>query len=359
MKYTLSTVFICSSFLMPSEVSAQAISCGQDYTVRSGDFLSGIAQRAYGSPESFSLIYNANAETIGRDPALIRVGQKLIIPCLSEEIGESTASAENIRREQTTEALPGPSQNRPIRVLTGTGWAPFADEDQAQGGMLTEITNLALAEANGNPDYQIDFINDGGAHLTPLLTDHAYDFSIGWSRPNCELLDQLNDDSQFRCNNFNWTEPLYRQIIAYYTIGGITEYTEHSQLVGKSLCRAEGFSTAMIEEVGLREPEISIVRRPDSLGCLEAVIEGEVDVAVVATDAAEPMLSNLEDPSSIMFHEQLSYVSPIRALIAKTHPQSEELVATFNSGLTQIKDSGVWFTTVRRHLEEFNASYSE
>lgn len=333
-----------------SQASAQSIACGENYTVRSGDFLSGIAKQAYGRADSFSLIYTANADVIGSNPALINVGAVLFIPCKDAELGTSQANAATVGREATTEALPGPSSSRPIRVLTATDWAPFTNEDQDQGGLLTEVANLALAEATGNPEYQIDFVNDWGAHLSPLLTDHAYDFSIGWTRPNCDLIDQLNDDSQFRCNNFDWTEPLYQQVVAYYTTSDTSGYSDHAELAGQTICRPAGYSTAMLEEVGLAEPEITLIRLADPEACMNAVVSGESDIALVATDVAEGILDGFDDPNSIKLHEQLSYVSSLRALISKTHPEGEALIETFNSGLTKIKDSGVWFSTVRRHL---------
>lgn len=350
MKKTLALTAVCAAALVGSQASAQAIACGQDYTVRAGDYLSQIAVRAYGRSGNFNLIYTANAREIGPNPALINVGQELFIPCEDADLGTSTANAAVVGREKTTEALPSPSSSRPIRVLTATDWAPFTNEEQEQGGLLTEVANLALAQADGNPEYQIDFVNDWGAHLSPLLTDHAYDFSIGWIKPDCDLLDQLSEDSQFRCNNFNWTEPLFQQVVAYYTLQDAQNYTDHTQIIGMNVCRPTGYSTSMLEEVGLAEPDITLVRPADPTACLNAVISGEADVALVATDVAEGILAGFEDPDIVKMHEPLSYVSSMRALISKTHPQSDELVETFNSGLTKIKDSGVWFATIRRHM---------
>lgn len=358
MKKVLFSVSVCVTALFAAQASAQSISCGADYTVRSGDSLSKIAAKAYGRSDAFSLIYSANADKIGSNPALINVGSVFFIPCQDAEVVESVADASTVGREATTEALPGPAENRPIRVLTATDWAPFTNEEQDQGGLLTEVANLALAEADGSPAYQIDFVNDWGAHLTPLLTDHAYDFSIGWTQPNCDLLDELNDDSKFRCNNFNWTDPLFQQVVAYYTMNGSQNYATHEDIKGMTVCRPAGYSTAMLEEFGLGEPDITLIRLADPEACLNAVVSGDADVAVVATDVAEGVLSGYDDPATLKLHEPLSYVSSLRALIAKTHPQSEELVETFNSGLVNIKDSGVWFSTVRRHMTAHRAANS-
>jgi nucleoid-associated protein YgaU len=52
------------------------------YTVQSGDNLSKIAERFYGSmaADGVQKIYYSNLETIGPDPNLIRPNQKLYVP---------------------------------------------------------------------------------------------------------------------------------------------------------------------------------------------------------------------------------------------------------------------------------------
>jgi nucleoid-associated protein YgaU len=50
------------------------------YTVQSGDSLSTISQRYYGSQGAYPKIYYSNIQTIGPNPSMIRAGQKLYIP---------------------------------------------------------------------------------------------------------------------------------------------------------------------------------------------------------------------------------------------------------------------------------------
>jgi cell wall-associated NlpC family hydrolase len=61
--------------------SAQARVGGYWYTVRSGNTLSGIAYRVYGSAGQWVLIYNANRTRIS-NPNLIYVGQRIYLPVL-------------------------------------------------------------------------------------------------------------------------------------------------------------------------------------------------------------------------------------------------------------------------------------
>ncbi|MEI7989007.1 MAG: LysM peptidoglycan-binding domain-containing protein [Chloroflexota bacterium] len=50
------------------------------YTVQAGDNLTKIAQRFYGAGGNWQVIYNANRNTIGPNPDIIRSGMVLLIP---------------------------------------------------------------------------------------------------------------------------------------------------------------------------------------------------------------------------------------------------------------------------------------
>ncbi|WP_242926591.1 LysM peptidoglycan-binding domain-containing protein [Pontibacter vulgaris] len=50
------------------------------YTVQSGDSLSKIAKKHYGDANAWKKIYEANKQTIGDNPDLIKPGQRFVIP---------------------------------------------------------------------------------------------------------------------------------------------------------------------------------------------------------------------------------------------------------------------------------------
>lgn len=341
-----------------SIAQAQSLSCGQSHYVKAGDTLSKLAAAAYGDPADYTFIYRANSEEIGDNPGAIQIGQELFIPCLDTALVPSSADLSAISDQTVTAALPAPGSDREIRVLTATGWAPYMDEDQAQGGMLTELINLALANAPGSPAYKIDFINDDGAHLNPLLVDHAYDISIGWSQPNCDNQTNMADESLFRCNNLLFSDPLYEEVLGYYSLIQLPQIPDHQGLLGRRICRTEAYTLAPLEEYGLQEPDIEIIRAPTSEACIDYVLGGTADIALVASDVASGRLSELGKEDQMHLHEALTYVDVLHAVTAKTNPKAEEILEYVNDGLDEIKASGLWFETVRRHLAEFRASSS-
>ena len=335
-----------------TQATAQNIAqCGTAYTVQPGDSLSKIAAGVYDDPAAFQIIYSANSDVIGPNPGVISIGMRLDIPCLGETVA---STAQPIAAEPTTERLPFPDM-RQIRVAQGSNWAPFANEEQEQGGMITEIANVALANSANSTPYKIDFINDWGAHLTPLVTDIAYDFSLSWFKPNCDQIARLGDDSQFRCNNFDWSEPMFEQVFGYYTRASEPALDSYQDMLGKTICRPSGYATFQLEENDLKEPNITMVRPSDVNECFTGLVDGTVDAVALAVDTAEGAMIETGTADQIQYNEGLSQILTIHAVISKNHPQGAEMLGEFNSGLNAIKDTGEWFEIVRRHLTEHRA----
>jgi LysM repeat protein len=67
---------------LPFSLSAQSseIECGTSYTVSPGDTLSKISIKAYGV-SVFQVLQEANMESLGKNPNLLFVGQKILVPC--------------------------------------------------------------------------------------------------------------------------------------------------------------------------------------------------------------------------------------------------------------------------------------
>ncbi len=329
--------------LLASTASAQSISCNAEYTVASGDFLSGIASRAYGNLNNFTVIYDANRDVIGPNPGIIRVGQQLFIPCLGGADVQATVASD----------APASDEDTLVRVVTASGWRPFLDESDPQGGLLTEIVELALVNADDQVDYRIDFINDIGAHLDPLIANQAYDLGIGQLQPACSDTAQLGEESKFLCDNFSFSDPIYEEVFGYYSAASDAEYTDHQALVGKTICRAADYTLVPLEAANLSQSDVTVVRAPDASSCIDFVMTGDADVALVAIEVADARIAGLGVQDSIQMHEDLSYIDFFHATVSKDNPRSADILASVNDGLKNIKESGLWFQTVRRHMSDF------
>jgi LysM repeat protein len=80
---------------------------GSEYTVQPNDTLSSIAQQAYGNPNDWPVIYNANRQIIGPDHNLIKPGEQLFIPKTTHPVSNCTVTASagiNVRASATSES---------------------------------------------------------------------------------------------------------------------------------------------------------------------------------------------------------------------------------------------------------------
>ena len=334
--------------------AAQDIACGTTYVVSPGDTLSAISNRAYGVPGEYPTIYRVNSGTIGPNPGIIEIGMVLDIPCLDGAVPASTADNSVIRREATTELLPAP-EDRQIRIVTASDWAPYLNEDQEQGGMITEIVNVSMQKVTEEGGYKIDFINDWGAHLQPLISDSAYDMSLAWFRPNCDVVERLAEGSQFRCNNLDWSDPLYEEIIGFYTRADYPTPLSHSDMFGTTICRPAGYSTFMMEEHNLMPPNITLVQPNSPSDCFRQLADGAVDGVVLSVDVSDDAIRSLGVQPQVKHIDTLDSVATLHAVTSKNNPNGLAYLAVLNDGLNQLKESGEWFSIVRRHLAEHKA----
>jgi nucleoid-associated protein YgaU len=63
------------------------------YTVRAGDSLSAIAEDLLGDAAAWSALYEANRDTIGANPNLIRPDQVLVLPVIDQAAPAEDAPA--------------------------------------------------------------------------------------------------------------------------------------------------------------------------------------------------------------------------------------------------------------------------
>lgn len=355
-----------ASFGASTDASAQALACGQSYTVKPGDTLQRLTNRAYGPGKSYNLMYRPNARVIGRNPSQIEVGMVLQIPCLDGSSAGATApiaaQPRSAAAAPTTAvrapaaavvaptAISGPLSAK-LRAVTATDWAPFQNQDQEQGGMITEIMSTALENELGQDGYKIDFINDYSAHLGTLIADMAYDIAFSWFRPNCDVIEKLGEDSQFRCNNLEWSDPVFEQIIGYYVRADDTDKPQaHSDLFGKTVCRPKGYSTFMMEEKDLSPPRINFVRPSATEQCFEMLLEGSTDAVVLASTVADDAISRIGAGALVEEVPELATIATLHAVTSINNPRKAAQLEVINRGVRGLRESGKWFEIVQRHL---------
>lgn len=330
---------------------AQAQEACTTYAVQAGDTLSQIASRG-DVAGGFQTLFDANRNVLA-NPNRIEIGQLLAIPCADGSLplsGATTTAA-----PASTEPAPTTSQpDRPLRIVTATGYAPFTDEDAPGGGLITQMVNRSMELGNPDQEYDLLFINDWGSHLETLLPTGAVDMVFPWFKPDCDKVDNLSPASAFRCTEFNHSAPFYEALVGYYTLTG-SEYasaTTYDELQGARLCRPEAWFTFDLEAVTLMPPNVDFTRPVPQDGCWQLLIDGEIDVITLDALPAEEDYRELGLEGQIAKIEPLTSSVTMHIFVSKDNQFANDALPIINAGLEELRLSGEWFTIVREGIKD-------
>ena len=344
--------------LVLGDVQASAETCGGIYKIKRGDTLSGIADRQYKDARKWSAIYNANVERIGESPNRVNAGMKLNLPCINGlptglEGGEEIANATLVAPAVTKVVKEARVQRGPalrVRLLTAGDYAPFTDKNALNGGLITEIVDAAMVSATGNEGYDIHWVNDWAAHLDPLLTYSMLDMGFPWFQPDCK-----QNPDRYRCANFHFSEPMFEMLILLFTDRNRPlNFTQDSDIEGKTLCRPKGYFTHDLDKNGrnwVRDNKITLETPVAVADCFEMRTEGKVDAVALNEFTGRKAVKDLElsNRVDIVQSRPLS-IEGLHVLVHKTHPDAEQMLSTINDGLGKIKSNGVYQQIIDKHM---------
>lgn len=341
-----------------SPMGAAAQEACSAYTVKAGDSLGSIALSAYGSFD-YQMIFNANREAIAGSPNNLKEGLVLQLPCAD---GRLTADAElsQVTEQQEIEFQATKSVSNlyepPIRMVTGGGWEPYVGEDLLGGGFMVRLATTSLHRGGNNREHNVSFVNDWSSHKDTLLPMGAMDISIAWSIPDCTKIDMLSSGMKQRCNEWDYSEPVYEIVMGLYTTKE-SEYANarsFSDFEGATICRPEGWSTYQLEEEGLIEPVVTMMYPTGLNDCVEAVLTGAADMAFMELESAVGILSEMGMDQDVVANPILTKFTSMRFVTHKSNPRGRVYVTLFNRGLNEMRQTGEWYDIVATGLAEYN-----
>ncbi len=351
MKTTLSTA---SVVLLLGTSAAFAQEACTSYQIQPGDSLSAIARTAYGSID-FQQIWNANRETIGGNPNSISVGMQLVLPCLDGTLpGATTAS---VSPAPAPAAITTSQERLNIRLVTGNDYQPFTDESMEGGGVITQILRNALATVEDRADTDISFVNDWGSHMDVLLPSGAFDGTFPWVVPNCED-PAITENMQARCDNYRFADPVYEIVTGMITRDGdaLATTDAHADFVGKTVCVPDGYAKIVLSAGGVADEDLTYTSPAAPETCFEQLVAGSVDAVELELSQAADVISRQGIEDQVAVNDQISSVSVLTLYVHKDNPEGDAILEAVNTGLANIRESGMWFQTVQ---EGFRTYYSE
>jgi polar amino acid transport system substrate-binding protein len=345
--------------------TAKAQTCGAEYKIKEGDTLAQIAARVYGSPAQWTVIFYANQDRLGTNASLLVPGLAIVLPCIG---GNSVKSA------SPTVAAPAPppanSPDAPIMIstmvrriefLTADGYSPFTGRSLEGGGMLTEVItsamNIVKQEAHGRFDFGISWVNDWSAHLNPLLLTRAFDVGYPWARPDCDSNAPLDATAQFRCRRFFFSEPLYEVITSLFVQNGSPITSLQSETItGTTMCLPAGQAVYELDQGGrnwVKDGKVTLMRPPTVDECFRLLENGTVGAVATTEFAGRSSIISLGMADKIRMLDQPIALTPLHAVVSKSHPHARTMLYYINTALAKLRDSGDYDTIIARDLDRF------
>ena len=365
---------VCGKLLMVALVAVGALAgsgrlsaqtCGVDHVLRQGDTLADIARTVYGNASQWSVIYYANQDRLGENATLLVPGLAIKIPCIGPQARPATPAAVDTAPVPGLGTTPAPfqlsSMLRRIEFLTAEGYPPFTGRALPEGGLLIDLLRASMTlikdQAKGGFDFRVSWVNDWAAHLNPLLITRAMDAGVPWNKPDCSNLAALDSASQYKCQKFFFSDPLYESVtVLFVRNDSAFNFEKDEQIVGKTLCRTKGWSTNDLDKDGrnwLKDQKITLMQPQTAEECFRLLDEGTVDAVVIAELTGQAVAAAMNMADRVHAASRPLNIETLHVIIAKTHPHARTVLYYVNTSLARLKDSGAYDAIITKHLDLF------
>lgn len=347
LKHLVTVLAVSAAAVTGAATQVEAQSLCASYTIARGDTLFDISQSVALSG-GFQELYNANRDVLP-GPNALEVGQVIRIPCQDGTL-PIVGRAEPAR---VATLAPGEATQRPLRFLTGGNYAPFTDENLPGDGLFTQLVTRSMELGNPEQDFEVNFVNDWGAHLSVLLPTGAFDMGFPWFLPDCSQVANLSPANAMRCTEYDASDPFYDALVGYYTLpsGEYAQATQYSDLYGARLCRPDGWFSFDLEAEGLTDPNVELIFAPSEERCWELLTSNAVDVVTYDALPAEEDFTEMGLQGQIVQLSELASSQTLHVFVPKSHPNRQAYLQTLNAGLEQLRLSGEWFSIVRSGIQ--------
>ncbi|WP_282076753.1 transporter substrate-binding domain-containing protein [Epibacterium ulvae] len=359
MKKTIAAAALGFSALLAQPAAAET--CGGVYTVQAGDSLSVIAERLYENVGLWSAIHTRNIDKIGPKPNAIRVGMKLEMACLNglpvglpggRTIAETAPVA-----AKPVEIVEGDAAIRHrINLLTADDFAPFTGKTLHNGGMMTDILNAAMEQADPEDGFAIHWVDLWTSHEEPLLSNALLDAGFPWYQPDC-----ANNATHQRCRNFLFSDPMFEVLVLMFTPKDRPiSFEKDEDLLGKTFCRPQGYERYLFDQDGrnwLREGKVKLIQPLTPTECYEMVLAGEADAVVMNEFTGRAQLKEIGLDAQFDVVPQPISIQALHVIIHKSHPEAEQLLTMMNAALRKIRDNGTYQSIVEDHMARIWAGF--
>lgn len=237
--------------------------------------------------------------------------------------------------------------------LVASRRAPLVDDTQQGGGVVTEILTSGLA-ADGAAGVQLTWSSDPNMELAGLSEGKSFDAGLAWAMSDCDNVSELSEQSALLCDQFLFSEPILQVLTVLFSRSDAGfKFAEDSEIAGKSICLPEGADEAELNRQGrgwLKQQTVTLVRAPNLQDCFKMVSARDADIVMASEIEGRTVLAASGLSAEIEMAERPLATESLAAVVARTHPMADAIIARINDALAKVKANGGYYSLVDKHL---------
>lgn len=211
----------------------------------------------------------------------------------------------------------------PIKLVTGSDYAPFTDPSLPEGGLATALVKKVMKQAQ--IPYELEWRPWANGYSSTLKGVHLATFPY-ISTPE-------------RRKFFDYSDPLFVLEMRVFALAGSNlDGTQPKTLIGKRYCHPVGWGFLSQIEAMINKGLLHPIRPYDMSSCIRLLAEGKADFII--TDQAQGQetiahlshLQRLPIPSGSIMEK-----SSLHLIAAKNNPQAQQFLSRFNAALKVVR----------------------
>lgn len=218
------------------------------------------------------------------------------------------------------------AETAPLKLVTGTDYAPYVDDRLSDGGPVTALVRQAFAKSGQDVTVAVEPWRRGYEGLLAQRFDGTFPY--------------IRTEQRMREVLFSDPITTVRQHLIV-ALGNERAAMASGWMKGKRVCAAVGYGLPPWMDFLIRQGDVQRVTPTQQRSCLSMIVGGRADFMV--EDERIAIARRAEQTE----REQLATVpgpaaseATLHLIVARHHPNAQQILEAFNQGLAQLRAEG-------------------
>ena len=237
-----------------------------------------------------------------------------------------------------------------ITFLASGANAPMSGESLPHYGMAIELLEAALELAPQTVSHEVTWESDRDIQRATVLNSASQVLGVPFFQPDCSAV-----SASSLCTRVQFSDPLIRlPVMLFVQEGREFEFDSDADIIGRTLCRPEGYPIDDLDGYGRRwvsERRVEVVSEDDVEACFARLSSGGVDAVAVDLFLGAQTIRDMKLQYEVFPLERPLSHRSLHVVAAREFPHGREQLDLINAGLARLKEGELYQDIVTRHLD--------